>query len=72
MDKVEVIRRVVTYRASRRFREGRYDNPYGDHKYADTALRTGMAMIFQEEMDTLIHSKVCPCCGEFTMQDFDW
>jgi len=62
----------VRYRARKHFLDGRFENPYGDARYLENTLKKGMALIFEEEMERLIKERVCPCCGQFTMADFDW
>lgn len=68
----EIIARGVKYRARRRYRDGHFGNPYGDARYLKDVLQAGMSEIYRVEMEELLTSKVCPCCGQFTMQDLDW
>ena len=67
MEKVDTTVRGVRYRARKRFR--RYENPYGNPLYS---LKAGMSYLFEEEMSKLINERVCPCCGQFSLGDFDW
>jgi len=70
-DKAQVIVEGVRYRARKRFHQGLYSNPYGD-PYGDPEqieriLIKEMALVFQQEMDSLmldkIHPVTCPICG---------
>ena len=71
-ERAVAVTKGVENQARKCFYNGNFVNPYGDPKTLIDLLTKGMAYIFQAEMDSLIQSKTCPCCGQFTMGDIDW
>lgn len=60
------------YRARKRFREGDFKNPWGDPTYLTDMRKVALARAYDEEMNRLIHERLCPCCGQLTMGDIDY
>lgn len=71
-ERSKIIEEGVRYRARKLFHQGTFENPYGDFRLLDDCLKMGMSQIFEQEMESLIKSKCCPCCGQFSLGDFDW
>lgn len=77
--KATVITDGVRYRARRRYREGRYANPYSVGSgnmgglFLTDPIRRGMWDIYHLEMEELLRSpNCCPHCGQPCGGDFDW
>ena len=60
------------YRARKRFREGNFQNPWGDHRLLTDIRKVGLAQAYDEEIDRLLEERICPCCGQPTRGDIDY
>ena len=70
--RAEVILQGVVYRARKRYRDGNFSNPFGVPALQKNACKKGMAMKYAIEMENLINSRICPCCGQPTRGDIDY
>ena len=73
-EKVKIINAGVRYRARKHFLAGDYTNPYFEHdpRLLTDSLLCGMAEIYNDEIQTLLHERICPSCGQFTIGDIDY
>jgi hypothetical protein len=74
IDPVRVIKGGIRYRARKRFLHGDIRNPFGDSKALEGSgftLKSGMAELFDQEIQKLKSERLCPCCGQTTYGDKD-
>ncbi len=71
-ERVRRIKDAVIRVARRRFRDGEYGNPYIVDQMQPFGMKAGMAGIYDKEIQVLLKERICPCCGQPTMGDFDY
>lgn len=71
--RAKVIAERVRCLARRKYREGNFQNPYGECcDIIANVLEYGMCLVYNDEIEHLLTERICPCCGQSTRGDIDF